>query len=123
MSFALLAFVFASFAALSHASTPLNDLHVRQATSSQPAPVSGCQPECSAYVWESHWGWTPVSITGTVTYATIVYIVDDEGRTRTSTKFNVLPEGMTPPPTNEAGTQTAAATVETELGKYTTVTV
>ena len=123
MSFASFAAVFAVLAALSHASYPLNDLHDRQVTTTSHPPVSGCQPGCSAYVWQSHWGWFPVSVTGTVTHATIVYIVNDAGQTRTSTIFNELPEGMTPPPTNEAGTQTAAATVETELGKYTTVTL
>jgi hypothetical protein len=122
MSFALFAFVFAVSAALSHASAALNNLVDRQATTSH-APVSGCQPECSAYVWESHWTWMKQSITATVTHATIVYIVNDEGQTRTSTIFNELPEGVTPPPTNAAGTHTAAATVETEFGKYTTLTL
>ena len=84
--------------------------------------VSGCQPNCGLVSAASHWQWLPVSITDTVVYATVVYITnDDDGSVRTTTIFNEMPSGVSPPPTNAAGTQTAPLTIETALGEYTTL--
>ena len=83
--------------------------------------VNGCQPKCQLNSDASHWQWQPVTITGSVVYATIIHITNDnDGSVRTTTIYNELPKGLKPPPTNKAGTQTKSVTIETARGKFTT---
>jgi hypothetical protein len=119
MSFALRAITLSVLTILV-AAEPLNNLEARATTTSF-ALVHECHPDCEAYVSDRHWAWFPVSVTATVTHATIIYIIKSDGTTSTSTKFNELPSGMSPPPTNDVGTQTAKVPVETEVGKSTTI--
>jgi len=54
-------------------------------------------------------------------HATVVYITnDDDGSVRTTTIFNDLPSGMTPPSTNAAGTHTVQVTMETARNEFST---
>jgi hypothetical protein len=87
------------------------------------APViNGCQANCAASIASADWVWSSASFLSSVVYATVVYITnEDDGSVRTSTIYNELPTGVTPPPTNAAGTQTAHVTIETARGKFTTV--
>lgn len=56
--------------------------------------------------------------------ATVILFVDDStNKTITSTKSNILPDDVSLPPTNAAGTQTSRITVETALGEYTVIDV
>ena len=77
-----------------------------------------CVANCSAGEVVERYYWASQSITATLTAATIVYVVDQEKKTtRTETRFNELPDGVTLPPTNAAGTQTTSVTILTEFGK------
>ena len=70
------------------------------------------------------WQWNRVTITSNITVATIIYIVDERtNQTRTSTKTNTLPSGVTIPPTNAAGTHFSLVTLETAPGESATVEV
>lgn len=85
------------------------------------APVNGCTPDCEAMVANGHWVWWPVSITSSMVHATVLYVTNDEdGSVRTTTIFNDLPSGMTPPSTNAAGTHTAQVTMETAKNEFST---
>jgi hypothetical protein len=65
-----------------------------------------------------------VSITSNITVATVIYIIDERtNQTRTSTKTNTIPAGVTIPPTNAAGTHISYVTFETAPGQNSTVEV
>lgn len=84
--------------------------------------INGCQADCAASIASANWYWASYSFLSSVVYATVVYITDeDNGSVRTSTIYNELPSGVTPPATNAAGTQTAHIAIETARGKFTTV--
>lgn len=79
--------------------------------------VSNCAANCSVAGVAGHYYWAKQQITATLTAATVIYIVDKKkGTTRTETKYNELPAGVTPPPTNAAGTQTTSITVYPQYG-------
>ncbi|KIW01504.1 uncharacterized protein PV09_06983 [Verruconis gallopava] len=89
-----------------------------------PAPLASCTASCHALNGITTWHWVKATITGTVTAATVIYIVDERtNQTRTTTKLNTLPANVTMPPTNAAGTHISQIPVETEVGKTTTVEV
>jgi hypothetical protein len=70
------------------------------------------------------WKWKRAKVTGNITVATVVYIVDERtNQTRISTKTNSLPAGITSIPTNAAGTHTSKVTIETAPGRNATVEV
>ena len=86
--------------------------------------VPGCEADCTAGDINYKWYWQKQEVTATITAATIILVVDERtNTTRTETKFNELPDGITIPPTNTAGTQTATIEVETKKGQKQIVTL
>lgn len=80
-------------------------------TTPTPAATS-CQVDCSVCAEApSTFTWAQYSFTDTFVAATIVEVINTvDGTTKTSTKFNELPDGYKYPPTNSAGTQTTKIT-------------
>ena len=83
-----------------------------------------CTADCSVSAIDPSWVWAPATISGTVTAATIVYIVNNRTNTTgTSTIYNSLPSQVTIPPTNSAGLQTAVITPEVGDNKSEIITL
>ena len=103
-----------------HALTDDDLVHPRQANASV-TPAPSCQADCNAFEPIVGHSWFPIQITANFTYATVILIVDERtNQTITSTKTNALPDGVTMPPTNAAGTHVSTITYETAVGKSTT---
>jgi hypothetical protein len=86
--------------------------------------IPGCSAECQATDINSKFYWQKQYVTASITAATLIYIIDERtNTTRTETKFNDLPSGITLPPHNAAGTQTATIEIETAKGRTSTMTL
>jgi hypothetical protein len=85
------------------------------------ATTTSCQANCTTGITHPiHYQWFEVQVASSIVAATVVVITDDDGSVDSSTIFNELPEGLVPPPTNAAGTQTAQVILETRPGEYLT---
>jgi hypothetical protein len=77
-----------------------------------------CSADCTAFDIVARYYWQKQEVTATVTAATLIYIVDDRtNTTRTSTKYNTLPDGIVPPPTNTDGTHVTTFAIATAKGE------